>query len=238
MITLYKFGYGPTLGLPDLSPFVVKAEMLLKLAGLPYETNTKGFHKAPKGKLPYINDAGTIVADSTFIRWHIEQRYGIDFDKGLSSEQRAVAWSVEKLLEDHLYWAMLDTRWNDDANFEKGSARFFDSVPWPLRGIVKSMVRRKFRAGLLAHGMGRHSSQERVALANKGIESIAAILADKPYLMGAQPCGADATLFAFASSMLCPRFDSPIRRAAETHPNLVAYADRMIRQHFPELAGR
>jgi hypothetical protein len=50
MITLYTFG--PGWGLPDPSPFVMKAEMLLKIAGLPYRIDSKGFSKAPKGKLP------------------------------------------------------------------------------------------------------------------------------------------------------------------------------------------
>ena len=50
MITLYTFG--PFFGLPDASPFVMKGEMLLKLAGIPYQTNTRGFTRAPKGKLP------------------------------------------------------------------------------------------------------------------------------------------------------------------------------------------
>ena len=51
-ITLYTFG--PAFGLPDMSPFVTKVEMLLKLAGLEYETDMTGFNKAPNGKLPYI----------------------------------------------------------------------------------------------------------------------------------------------------------------------------------------
>ena len=65
MIILYTFG--PYFDLPDPSPFVMKAEVLLKMADLPYETDTGGFNKAPKGKLPYISDDGEIVADSTFI---------------------------------------------------------------------------------------------------------------------------------------------------------------------------
>src|SRR4051812_9804268 len=106
MITLYTFG--PAFGLPDPSPFVMKAKMLLKLADLPYRTDSRGFGKAPKGKLPYIDDNGTVVPDSTFIRWHIEEKYGIDFDRGLSPAERGVAWSVEKLLEDNLYWSMVN----------------------------------------------------------------------------------------------------------------------------------
>jgi hypothetical protein len=80
MITLYTFG--PYFGLPDGSPFVIKAMLLLKFAGLEYSENRGGYGKAPKGKLPYINDGGLIVADSTFVRFHIEKKYGFDFDAG------------------------------------------------------------------------------------------------------------------------------------------------------------
>ncbi|MBN9116148.1 MAG: glutathione S-transferase N-terminal domain-containing protein, partial [Pandoraea sp.] len=96
MLTLYTFG--PSFGLPDASPFVVKAEMLLKLAGLPYRTDRSGFRHAPKGKLPYIDDEGEIVADSTLIRLHIERKYGFDFDAGLTPERRGAAWMFEKAL--------------------------------------------------------------------------------------------------------------------------------------------
>src|SRR5215471_11575809 len=84
MITLYTFG--PAFGLPDPSPFVTKAEVLLKMAGLAYQTDLTGFRRAPKGKLPYIDDDGERIADSTFIRWHLEKKYGVDFERGLSVE--------------------------------------------------------------------------------------------------------------------------------------------------------
>ena len=63
MITLY--GFGPALGLPEISPFVTKAHILLKMAGLQYETNVsaKGLLGAPKGKLPYIKDGDAVIAD-------------------------------------------------------------------------------------------------------------------------------------------------------------------------------
>ena len=67
MITLYAFG--PAFGLPDPSPFVTKAEVLLKMAGQPYRTDVNGFNKAPKGKLPYIDDDGERIA-----RFHLHPR--------------------------------------------------------------------------------------------------------------------------------------------------------------------
>ncbi|MNL59546.1 hypothetical protein D3C87_1832840 [compost metagenome] len=54
--------------------------------------------------------------------------------------------------------------------------------------------------------------------------------------MGDKPCGADATLFAFAASLLCPVFDTPIRTAAEGHANLVAYMERMRAEFYPGFA--
>jgi glutathione S-transferase len=123
MITLYAFG--PLFSLPDPSPFVMKAEILLKMAGLPHKIDLNGFRTAPKGKLPYINDDGERIADSTFIRSHIERKYKFDFDRGLSAEQRAIAWAFEKMAEDNLYWTVVDARWMDDANFNNGPRTFF-----------------------------------------------------------------------------------------------------------------
>ncbi|MGO4302571.1 glutathione S-transferase family protein [Cupriavidus sp. RAF12] len=235
MITLYTFG--PAFGLPDASPFVIKAEMLLKLAGLPYQTGRGNLRRAPKGKLPYLDDMGRIVADSTMIRWHIEKTYHVDFDKGLTPTERGVAWAVEKLLEDNLYWAVARVRWLDEGNFDRGPALFFKSVPAPLRGLVTRLVKRKIRQMLWAQGLGRHSDEDAAAMAIQGVTSIASILGDKPYLMGDRPCGADATLFAFAASLLCPMFETPIRTAAASYPNLQAYLARMRAQFYPEFVG-
>ena len=85
--------------------------------------------------------------------------------------------------------------------------------------------------------MGRHRPEEIHALAKRDIDALAAILSDKQHLMGDEPCGADATLFAFVAGMLCPVFETPPRAAAERHANLVAYRDRMMARFYPELAG-
>jgi glutathione S-transferase len=238
VITLYTFGSG--FGLPDPSPFVMKAETLLKIAGLPYRVDSKGFSKAPKGKLPYIEDDGERIADSTFIRWHLEKKYRIDFDRGLSEEERAIAWVFEKTAEDNLYWALLDLRWTDDANFDKGPRNFFRTVPAPIRPLIVAMVRGKVRKALHAHGMGRHKPAEIVALATRSIDAVAAYLGQKPFFMGAEPIGIDASMFSFVAGALCPAFESPIRAAAERHDNLKRYVGRMAGRFYPdfqEIAG-
>jgi glutathione S-transferase len=232
MITLYTFG--PAFGLPDPSPFVTKAEVLLKMAGLPYRTDTKGFSRAPKGKLPYICDGEDIIADSTFIRLHLEKRYNIDFDEGLSPKERGFAWAVEKMCEDHLYWLLVHARWVDDANFKRGPAKFFDQAPAPVRPFVKWLIRRRIRQAMYGQGTSRYSESERTILSDRTFASLSAILGDKSYIMGDRPCGADATVFAFLLGALCPIFDDVMRTSAESYSNLRDYCARLSRQYYPE----
>jgi glutathione S-transferase len=238
MITLYAFG--PGFGLPDPSPFVTKAELLLKMTGLPYRTDTTGFRKAPKGKLPYIEDEGERIADSTFIRWHLESKYHVDFDKGLSPEQRAIGWAFEKMVEDNLYWAVVDARWFDENNFVKGPMSFFRKIPAPMRPLIVAFVRRQLRRTLHGQGMGRHTRADIVALGTRSIDGIADYLGGKPFFMGSEPTGVDTTLFAFVAGTLCPLFETPLRTAAERHANLRRYVGRMTARYYPglgEIAG-
>ncbi len=236
MITLYTFG--PYFGLPDPSPFVMKAEMLLKLSGLEYETNKRGFRTAPKGKLPYIRDGATVVADSTLIRLYLEQKHSIYFDRGLSPQQRGTAWAVEKMLEDHLYWVMVYWRWMVDSNYERGPRNFFRRFPALLRPFIAGMVRRRVRRNLHGHGIGRHSEAEMSVMASRAVDALSQVLGDNEYFLGPEPCGADATVFAFVASSCTKTFESPLRAKLESTPNLAAYHDRMMKQFFPQFAGR
>lgn len=237
MITLYTFG--PAFGLPDPSPFVMKAEVLLKLAEVPYTAKRADVRKAPKGKLPFIKDAnGTIIADSTLIRFHLERHLGIDFDAGLTAQERSVAWAFEKLCEDHLYWVVMRERWDVDANFDKGPRRFFDAIPAPLRPLVIAKVRHEVKRNLWGQGLGRHTTSELDEIAARGIMALADFLADKPFLMGDKPCGADAFVFASVAHLLSDHYDTASRDAALRHANLAAYRDRGMARWYPEFVAK
>jgi glutathione S-transferase len=231
MITLY--GFGPFFGLPDPSPFVLKTEVQLKMAELSFGKGRCRPADAPKGKIPYIEDDGEVVADSTFIREHIEKKYGIDLDCGLTRDMRGRAWAIERMLEDHLYWAILYLRWADDHNFAKGPARFFDSLPRDARDTVRDATRKRVMDALRSHGLGRHREDEILELGRRSVDALSALLGNKPYLLGPSPCGADATAFGMIAALLTPYFDSDLRCYADTHRNLVTFRDRMLAEHYP-----
>lgn len=129
------------------------------MSGLPFEVEIGDMRKVPKGKLPYMRDGGAVVADRAFIQRHLERNYGVDFDEGLSAEQRAAGWALTKMCEEHLYWAMVDARWSIDANLDKGPRQFFAAAPAPLRRFIVAKVRRDMKRTLHGQGFGRQHGQ-------------------------------------------------------------------------------
>lgn len=233
MITLYAFG--PTLGLPDPSPFVTKTMTWLRMAGLPYAVNTQGFAKAPKGKLPYIDDDGTIVPDSTLLRWHLENRHGINLDAHLDEERKARNWAIERMLEDHLYWITVHERWIPDNNFR----RYFAALPG-LPGFLRNplgarLVQSHIRKSLYAQGTGRHARPDLQQFALRDIDALARLLGQEAWFGGSTVCNLDASAFAFLLGCLCPEFDTPVRGYVQAHANLLAYVQRMKKQYFQDL---
>lgn len=233
MITLY--GYGPAFGLPDPSPFVTKAEVLLKMAGVPYERKRGDFKTNPKGKIPYLIDDGLLVPDSTLIRFHLEKKYSTDFDAGASRADVAAGWAFEKMCEDHLYWPAVIQRWLDEGNFARGPATFFADVPALVRPMVVAMVRRQVRRNLHGQGFGRYSQAEGRAIVARAFQAIADYLDGRDFLGGAQPIGADATLFAFLAGAIVPTiFEGYCGEEAARHPAFRAYVERMATRFYPD----
>ena len=236
MITLYGAGEG--FGLPEISPYVTKTEVQLKMADLPYRKLKGRREDSPKGQVPFIDAGGQRIADSTFIRGYLERTYGLDFDEGLTPSQRGQAWAIERMCENHLGWVATHARWLIADNFAKGPAHFFDDAPEGVREAIRRDVQEQVRANVFAVGVGRHSEPEIVALGMRSLAALSAILGDNRYLMGGRPCGADATVFGILAYVLTPFFESDLRRQAEQFDNLTAYVDRMMAEFYPQFAWR
>ena len=164
VITLY--GFGPGFGLPEISPFVTKTEVQLKMAGLAYRKEKAMPPASPKGQLPYIVDEAESIADSTFIRAHLEGKYGFDFDAPLNLQARAQAWAFERMIEHHVYWALVGARWVDPDNFARGPTHFFDGAPEHLRDKLREDAQFRVAENYLLSGLGRHAPEEDIDLAH------------------------------------------------------------------------
>jgi glutathione S-transferase len=227
------FQFAPALGLPNASPFCMKMETYLRMAALPFEpVNSGNVMKAPKHKLPYIDDGGTVVADTTFIIEYLKGRYGDPLDAALSPAERAVATAFQRLIEENLYWAIVQTRWAEPAGWAQTREAFFGTMPAPLRWFVPALARRGLLAEMRGHGMGRHSAAQIHAIGCRDVTAVADFLADRPFMLGEQPTSLDATAHAFLANLLWAPVDSPIQRLARSRPTLQAYCERMKARYF------
>jgi glutathione S-transferase len=237
MIKLYKFG--PSFGLPDASPFVMKVETYLRMTGQKYDTVTGDVRKAPRKQLPFVDIDGKVIADSTAIVDHLEAVRGGKLDAHLSPAQRAVALAFKSMLEEHLYFGVLFMRWGADdgwAVFQPVLREMIGKmgVPSLFRGMITKTIRKQVVARARAQGMGRQPRAELVASCARMIDALAEQLGDKPYFCGEAPSTYDATVYAFAAGVLCPAFDNEVHKHAAAKPNLVAYEKRLREQYWAQ----
>jgi glutathione S-transferase len=230
------FQFPRMFGIPNVSPYCCKLETWLRIARIPYEViDTPDPRKGPKGKLPFIEDAGVRIADSSLIVDHLVRTRGVDPDARLNASQRAITLLVQRTLEEHYGFVLAYTHVLRDEGWQYTRARF-DSVPAVVRPLIGSVVRGRVKEMLWKQGVLRHSHEDIVESALRDWRAVLTVMQDGPYFFGDEPTGVDAIIFgALATSVLTP-IESPIRDFLRSQPALVAYAERMRARFFPDLA--
>jgi glutathione S-transferase len=225
VITLYTMP--GTAALESLSPFCTKVEVYLKLQKIPYEAKSGDPRKSPKGKLPVIEDGGTKIADSSQILDYLEKKSEHPLDAGLDAAGHAQAHVLKRLFEESLYFVLVWSRWADDAGWAQLRTHIEPLVPAAVRWFLPGMIRKKVVASTVAQGTGRHRKDEIYALGKADLEAIAALLGDRPYLLGEQLRSIDVVAYAFLASILLWPSPSPLTDAAKRLPALEAYVQRI-----------
>jgi glutathione S-transferase len=231
------FQFPRQFSVPNLSPFCCKLETWLRIAGLPYEVvDTPDPRKGPKRKLPFIEDAGLGLGDTSSIIEHLVKTRGVDPDAHLDRSQRSIALLVQRTLEEHYAFALLYSHFIREQGWHRTHVTFAP-VPAVIRPLVARMVRANMRRILWFQGLLRHSDTEIVELALQDWRAVLRVMSDGPFFFGDKPTGTDAVVFgALASTVLTP-IESPIRDYLRSQQGCVAYAERMRARFFPELAG-
>jgi glutathione S-transferase len=224
MITLHQ--PPGAFGVTSLSPFCVKVECYLKMTGVPYTTRKADFRKAPKGKVPFIEDDGQVLGDSQFIIEHLKRKHGDPLDAKLSPEQLATGHLVRRVLEESTYFHIGYLRWADEEGWRVYRPLFEAMFPPVVGKVVVPMIRRDVQRSLKAQGLSRHRPEEIVELGKADVSAVATVLGDKAFLLGEAPTSFDATLYAFIKSIIAFPVDSPLKRFTLAQPNLVRYCER------------
>jgi glutathione S-transferase len=234
MTTLFSFG--PNFGVADPSPFVLKTDLYMRMSGITFNSHcdVSNLRKAPKGKLPFLQDGQHIIADSYFIEQYFQQQGRSNLDSWLSDEQRAFSHLISKSLDENFYWTIVYSRWMRDDTWPLIKQAFFGGMPFPLQHIVPRIARKNVKSKLLKHGIGKHSDAEIMQIAKHTLQSLSVLLADKAYFWGDKPSSLDATVYAFLANVILVDFDNPLNVLARSFNNLLDYCQRIRQEYYAD----
>lgn len=225
MVELHQFK--PFWGLPNASPFCMKAETYLRFRKIPYEIMPGGPRSSPTGKIPYVVDDGRIIADSEDIIAHFEKRQRSCLDGGLDRAQRATAFFVRELVEDQLYWQITYMRWGDPAGWAVFKPDLVKYLPMGMRGPVLFLLRHRLLNQMRQNGLTPANPEAAYAKGKTVLNSLANLLGDQPYFLGDQPSSLDMSLYAFLANIMDQPYGNPLQVHARMLANLVDYCGRM-----------
>lgn len=242
VVYLYQFTRTPLL--PSMSPYCLKVETWLRLAGLKYENvDHKLKLRSKKGQLPFVELNGEEIADSTIIIKELAQRYEKDLDAALTQEQRNIAHAMISMLENHLIWVLLFWRSKNPDQMIKGykvnlqhalGSRLPNAL---LNFLFRFQFGRKGCKKVKAQGLGVHKPEEIEEFGKQDLKVLSELLADKPFFFGDEPTTLDCV--AFSVLAMIHYISDEVKYALkdfmqENCPNLVGHVSRIKERCFPD----
>lgn len=233
---LTVFSTPPAWGLPSFSPFCLKLEAYLRMAEIPYTARAGDIRKSPKGKLPWIDDDGSLIGDSSVIIDHLKQKHGDRLDARLSPDERARLHALQRMIEEHTYFALAILRWSSEPAKPHLKEAFSPILPPLVGGLILGVIRKGILKTAKAQGIGRHSDAELLDRLRRDLEAISLSLGDTPYFFGDEPTSLDAILYGFLANMLGTPWDAPEKAVVGEFPNLLGHCARVKARYFAEPA--
>lgn len=245
VVYLYQFSRTPLL--PSLSPYCLKVETWLRLAGIKYENvDHKLKYRSKKGQLPFVELNGEEIADSVIIIKELAARFNHDLDLALTAEQRNVAHAMISMIDNHLAWVVMWWRTKYPDQVLKGykvnlqhalGTRIPNGI---LNFCFKFAFGRKWFQGskkVKAQGIGVHSPEEINAFGQSDLKVLSDMLADKPFFFGDEPTTLDVVVFAHLAQIyfIDKEVTYPLRDyMTESCANLVGLVNRMKDRCFSD----
>ncbi|KAK9897224.1 hypothetical protein P389DRAFT_54646 [Cystobasidium minutum MCA 4210] len=240
--TLYGF-HKPSPAVPSGSAFCQKLEAYCRFAGIDYKSEATTPNAAPKSKLPYVKfQDGSILADSHLIIRHLvkEGRPDLDSRAGLSDVEKADGNVYRGYLEDHVYPAIVYTRWMIPENYYDFIDDQFQGTSWIYKKLISNLAFYGVQSCLKGHGVGRHTPEEVESLLKISFNALIVRLIENQkdggeWFFGKKgPSEVDAALYGvLATTAITPSTPLVNRLVAES-PILSRYILTITERYFPE----
>lgn len=230
-------------GLPSISPPCMRLETWMRMTDISYEARVMDpvNYPIPKGKIPYIEENGMIMGDSTLIIDYLRRTRNVDPDARLTPTERAISTAFSRMLTENTYWITVHDRYV----YEPGWAVYRELIrpmitvgaPIEQHEEIIAGFKQTILAGYHGHGLGRHTSEEVIQIMKADLDAVSTFLGDKPFFFGDKPTGVDATAYAVVANVINVPLDTQLARFGRELPNLVAYCKRMQDRFFPDLVA-
>ncbi len=182
MVTLHQ--YRPYFGVLNMSAPCMKVECFLRMSKIPHKIVSVGNpSSSPSGRLPFIVIDGKHYTDSSRIIDLLTEKFSVDIDAHLSAKERAIGLSLQRLLDDHLYWIALYNRWVDDDYWPIVRDEIFGFLSPFKKWMVSTLVRRDIVKRSKGQGLGLQGKENIYALGIKDIEALSLLLGDNTYIL-------------------------------------------------------
>ena len=203
----------------------------MKQLGLDYDIDVQPDpRKAPKGKVPYLIADDRTIADSELIVEYLNDiTQGRVFD-GLSAKDRAVGLALTRLVDDHLYWIFVASRWLDDEWFPNIVEGFFHIAPRPIRGFIARQARKEITQTYHLQGLGRHTQAEQEGFARRDLQALQDAVHGDGFLFADEPCVYDFALASFMAGVFDQQPATWMTHVANEYGGLKEYTERVQQQ--------
>ncbi|QBR85002.1 glutathione S-transferase family protein [Legionella israelensis] len=225
MLILYL--YPQMFGLPDNNPFGLKVDTFLRLHKISYiYHNIIDIKNAPRGQLPYIDDGGNIITDSNHIIDYLCEKHHLQPDKHLSDQQKNLQFLITRTLDNHLYWVMSYSRWQDERFWPEFKEAFLKQCP-DVSEATLIKAREYNIEKYHFQGIGRYEAD---AIYQSGIADLQAVdneLGQQTFLFGDKIHTVDVVCYGFLANIFYFKIDTPLRAFLKQQKRLRNYVSRI-----------
>merc|ERR1712096_530312 len=228
---VYLYQSSRTPQIPSISPQELKLESWLKLHGISYENvDHKAKLTSKRGTLPFIELNGEEVTDAATFQT-LTEKFGKDMSSHLTQEQKNVEHAMIKMVENHLFWAIMQWRTSIADNTLKAynihlPTFLASKAPLGLLNLhFKFNICKKVRKQVKSQGF-----QDIEQLGKNDLDVLSAMLGENEFLFGAEPAILDLVVYSHLAQlvMVVEEYPCPLRDfLKESCKNLVRLVNRM-----------